>query len=216
MSLLSWNCWGLGNLQSVNALEKVVRKEDPKLVFLMETKSDKKNWMDMVNDKCNMKDGMFVSSIGKSGGLALFRKEGVTVMVQTYSKTHIDALVDEGENVGWWHFTGFYGNRDTAKCPESWAKLKYLKETSSLPWLTIGDFNEIIGTSEKEGGSDRPRQQMTNFIETINACGLRDLGYNGPKFTWNYERADGVRIRERLDRALTTPEWTSLFPLAKL
>ena len=73
-------------------------------------------------------------------------------------------------------------------------KIKYLKETSSLPWLTIGDFNENIGTSEKEGGSDRPRQQMTNFIETINACGLRDLGYNGPKFTWNYERADGVRI----------------------
>ena len=71
-------------------------------------------------------------------------------------------------------------------------------------------------TSEKEGGSDRPRQQMTNFIETINACGLHDLGYNGPKFTWNYERADGVRIRERLDRALATPEWTSLFPLAKL
>ena len=85
MSLLSWNCWGLGNLQSVNALEKVVRKEDPKLVFLMETKSDKKNWMDMVKDKCNMKDGLFVPSIGKSRGLALFRKEGVTVMVQTYS-----------------------------------------------------------------------------------------------------------------------------------
>ena len=100
--------------------------------------------------------------------------------------------------------------------PRVLGKIKYLKETSSLPWLTIGDFNEIIGTSEKEGGSDRPRQQMTNFIETINACGLRDLGYNGPKFTWNYERADGVRIRERLDRALTTPEWTSLFPLAKL
>ncbi|KAK9984473.1 hypothetical protein SO802_033998 [Lithocarpus litseifolius] len=146
----------------------------------METKSDKKNWMDMVKDKCKMKE------------------------------------VDGGAEVGWWHFTGFYGNPDTAKRPESWAKLKYLKGTSTLPWLTIGDFNEITGASEKEGGSDRPRQQMTNFIETINACGLHDLGYNGPKFTWNYERADGVRIRERLDRALATPEWLSLFPLAKL
>ncbi|XP_050289811.1 uncharacterized protein LOC126727959 [Quercus robur] len=170
----------------------------------------------MVKDKCNMKDDLFVPSIGKSGGLALFWKEGVIVMVQTYSQTHIDALVDGGANVGWWHFTGFYGNPDTAKRPESWAKLKYLKGTSSLPWLTIGDFNEIIGTSEKEGGSDRPRQQMTNFVETINACRLRDLGYTGPKFTWNYGRADSVQIRERLDRALATPEWISLFPLAKL
>ncbi|XP_075633957.1 uncharacterized protein LOC142606505 [Castanea sativa] len=216
MSLISWNCQGLGNLWSVSALEKVVRKEDPKLVFLMETKSNKKIWMDMFKEKCNMKDGLFVSSIGKSGGLALFWKAGVTVMVQLYSQTHIDALVDGGADVGWWHFTGFYGNLNTSKRPKSWAKLKYLKGTLTLPWLTIGDFNEIIEASEKKGGSDRPRQQMLNFIETINACGLHDLGYNGPKFTWNYERADGGRIRERLDRALATPEWLSLFPLAKL
>uniref|UniRef100_A0A7N2LWJ1 Endonuclease/exonuclease/phosphatase n=1 Tax=Quercus lobata TaxID=97700 RepID=A0A7N2LWJ1_QUELO len=32
----------------------------------METKSDKKNWMDMVKDKCNMKDSLFFPSIGKS------------------------------------------------------------------------------------------------------------------------------------------------------
>ena len=57
---------------------------------------------------------------------------------------------------------------------------------------------------------------MVNFNEIINSCGLRDLGYNGPKFTWNYERADGVRIHERLDRALATLEWVRLFPLVKL
>ncbi|XP_075663998.1 uncharacterized protein LOC142633642 [Castanea sativa] len=148
----------------------------------MEAKSDKKDCKDMVKEKCNMKDGLVVSSI----------------------------------DVGWWHFTGFYGNPDTAKRPESWAKLKYLKGVSALPWMTIGDFNEITSASEKEGGSVRPRQQMANFNETINSCGLRDLGYNGPKFTWNYERADGVRIRERLDRALATTEWARLFPLAKL
>ena len=56
--------------------------------------------MDMVNDKCNMKDGFFVLSIGKSGGLALFWNEGVIVVVQTYSQTHIDALVDRGVDVG--------------------------------------------------------------------------------------------------------------------
>ena len=114
------------------------------------------------------------------------------VVVQTYSQTHIDVLVDRGTDVGWWHFTGFCGNPDTAKRPESWAKLKYLKGVFAFLWLTIRDFNEIIDASEKERGSDRLRQQMVNFKETINSYGLCDLGYNGPKFTWNYERADGV------------------------
>ena len=54
--------------------------------------------------------------------------------------------------IGWWHLTGFFSHSDTAKRHESLAKLKHLKCTSSLPWLFIGDFNEIIGLSEKEGG----------------------------------------------------------------
>ena len=38
MSLLRWNCRGLGNLRSVNASKEVVEREDPNIVFLMETK----------------------------------------------------------------------------------------------------------------------------------------------------------------------------------
>lgn len=60
--------------------------------------------------------------------------------------------------------------------------------------------------SEKEGGSIRPRQQMANFVDTVNWCDLRDIGFIGPKFTWLYERSDGFQIRERLDRALATTD----------
>ena len=115
--------------------------KDPIIVFLMKTKSNKE-WMGMVKDKCNMKHGLIIPSEGKNGDLAMLWKEGITVEVQTYSQTHIDALVDGGESVGWWHLMGFYGNLDTTKRPESWAKLRHLKGTSTLPWLTIGDFNE--------------------------------------------------------------------------
>ena len=66
---------------------------------------------------------------------------------------------------------------------ESWTKLKQLSNTSTLPWIVIDDFNEITGMSEKEGGSTRPRQQMMNFVNKINYCGLRDIGYVGLKYT---------------------------------
>ena len=73
-----------------------------------------------------------------------------------------------------------------------------------------------MGTFEKEGGSNRPKQQMANFVKAVNWCGLRDIGFTGPKFTWLYERSDGSQIRERLDRALTTTDWVNLFPMARL
>ncbi|XP_050290016.1 uncharacterized protein LOC126728194 [Quercus robur] len=192
MSLLSWNCRGLGNLRTVKALEKVVNKEEPKIVFLMETKS-KREWLEKVKDQCKMKHGLIVPSDGSK-----------------------DAWIEGGWDGGSWHFTGFYGNPDTAQRPESWAKLKSLKGTSSAPWLAIGDFNEITRLTEKEGGHTRPKRQMENFVDAINYCGFREVDFIGPKYTWWYHRADGMHIRERLDRALANKELMDLFPAAKL
>ena len=80
MSLISWNCRGLRNLRLVKTLEKVVNKEEPIIVFLMETKSNR-DWMNKVKYKCNMKQGLIVPSEGKSGGLALLWKEEIKVEV---------------------------------------------------------------------------------------------------------------------------------------
>lgn len=122
--------------------------------------------------------------------------------------SHIDAIVDAGEGVGWWWLTGFfYGNPDTTKRHESWSLLKSIKDMSQLLWVAIGDFNELAGLSEKEGGGNCPYTQMVSFLNAINWCGFRDLGFVGPKFTWLYQRKDGTQIRERLDRALATEDW---------
>ena len=107
-------------------------------------------------------------------------------------------------------------SRGSMATPESWAKLKHLQGTSSLTWLAIGDFNEIIGLTEKEGGRTRPRRQMENFIDAINHCGFRDIGFIGLKYTWLYQKLDGTQIWERLDRVLATKEWMDLFTMAKL
>lgn len=55
---------------------------------------------------------------------------------------------------------------------------------------------------------------MENF--TVNHCGFREVAFIGPKYTWWYQRLDGTRIGERLDRALANKEWMDLFPTAKL
>ena len=57
---------------------------------------------------------------------------------------------------------------------------------------------------------------MKGFVDTINWCGLREVSFSGPEFTWLYQRADDVQIRQRLDRALATMDWLNLFPTEKL
>ena len=57
---------------------------------------------------------------------------------------------------------------------------------------------------------------MQQFVDALNWCGLHDLGFFGPKFTWLYQQSDGTQIRERLDRAVATVDWVIKFPQAKL
>ena len=165
----------------------------------METKSDI-GWMEYVRDQCEFKNGLFVPSDGASSGLALLWRKEVTIHIHNYSSSHIDAFVDGGVD-GWWHLTGFYGNLETSRCHESWSLLKSLSNYSQLPWLVIGDFNELVGLSEKESGASRPASQMEHFKEVIDVCGLKDLGFIGPRFTWLYQKFNGTQIRERVSKA---------------
>ena len=82
-----------------------------------------------------------------------------------------------------------------------------MKGNHNLPWILIGDFNEILFSHEKEGGNNRPQGYMQAFRQALNDCDLEDLGFSGDIFTWRRGR-----IRERLDRAVANEAWTTMHP----
>ena len=105
MSCLVWNCRGLGNPQTVHELTIMVRKKDPLVLFLSETKLDA-SWLEVL--RCQWKFGgkFVVPSKGQSGGLALFWHQSMVVLVSSYSHHHTDAIMDyQSSNA--WRFMGF-------------------------------------------------------------------------------------------------------------
>ena len=145
---MAWNCRGLGNQCTVHALEKVVSSEDPSFIFLMETKLVVSE-MDGIKEGLNWSQGLVVSCKGWSGGLVFLWKKELKVDVQSYSD--IDAIVDQGVIGKQWRITGFYGNPETSKRPDSWLLLKRLSTLNSLPWVCLGDFNELMDGRVKGG-----------------------------------------------------------------
>ena len=119
--------------------------------------------------------------------MALLWKEDFQLDVQTSSDNHIDAVVNQGMDDAW-RITGFYGNPDSANREDSWSLLRDLSRRYSLPWVCIGDFNEILKVEEKQGWLDRPERQMQGFRDTLDFCRLKDLGYTGFPFTWCNQR----------------------------
>lgn len=89
----------------------------------------------------------------------------------------------------------------TEKRKESWQLLRMLKPEPSLPWLFVGDFNEILNLEEKYGEASRLYSQMDRFRMALEDCEFNDLGFIGSKFTWSNKREGGSFTKERLDRA---------------
>ena len=99
---------------------------------------------------------------GHGGGLALLWDSTMNVSIQSYSAHHIDAEIIQANGLRW-RITGFYGHPEAALHPRSWALLRHLSLVSNIPWLVIGDFNDITRLEEKSGGDDRNATQMVEF-----------------------------------------------------
>jgi hypothetical protein len=96
-----------------------------------------------------------VDCVGKSGGLTLLWGDDLDVEIQNYSRRHINAKISSPSLSEAWKFTGLYGNPEAGKRGESWDLIRHLNTMDPIPWVCLGDFNEILNQSEKWGGNER-------------------------------------------------------------
>ncbi|XP_056692250.1 uncharacterized protein [Spinacia oleracea] len=67
-------------------------------------------------------------------------------------------------------------------------ELIQISNTVNVPWVMLGNFNKVISQSEKLGGRLINRCHSQLFANTMDACNLLDLGFDGPKYTWTNRR----------------------------
>ena len=71
MSLLLWNCHGLGNLRIENEIVSLIQAKDPSIVFIVETWADEVR-LDRTLSKINFDKKCVVPRQNRGGGLVLF------------------------------------------------------------------------------------------------------------------------------------------------
>jgi hypothetical protein len=152
-----------------------------------------------------------VSSVGLSGGLALFWLPQYTVELEGFNAHCIDVKVTSEECVPW-RATFVYGEARRELRHVFWALLRRLRPQWDGPWICCGDFNEALHQDEHCGVAERSESQMSQFRDCLDDCGLTDLGFTGPKFTWNNRQDEEHHVKVRLDRAVANSAFTDLFP----
>lgn len=53
-------------------------------------------------------------------------------------------------------------------------------------WLILGDFNSVLATEDSIGGNPVAwADQVVDFANCIDECGMIQLSYQGERYTWN-------------------------------
>lgn len=166
-------------------LTDLVREFKPDFIFLCETFADVLT-LNKIKEKLCYSDCFTVPSEGHSGGLSFLWKTIGIVEVVSHSAHHKDSVITlNGESL--YRLTGYNGVAARSRRQESWNLLRQLAGQLDLPWVVLGNFNDILHESEKRGGARQPCRLIDGFQQAIQDCHLRDLGYKGNLFTWDRE-----------------------------
>ena len=131
----------------------MVRVKDPSAVFLAETWAVEARLKE-IKRNLDFENLFFVERNNRGGGLALYWRDSIDLDVDSFSKNHIETIINKGTEDGW-RLTGFYGEPMTHKRSKSWDMLRQLNNRYSLPWICAGDFNKLLRSYEKLGGRSR-------------------------------------------------------------
>ncbi|KAL9151827.1 hypothetical protein ABFS82_11G077500 [Erythranthe guttata] len=214
MNCLFWNCQGLGVPLTIHTLGDILRRKNPNLVFLAETKAAP-GLVEKLKRKWNL-NGIGVDRVGRAGGLALLWQKNSEVSLISFSNHHIDAeIILPGSNTKG-RVTGFYGYSERHLRHLSWELLTSLRDNRSVPWIVGGDFNEILNNTEKEGGISRLPGHIEAFRDALEFCELTDIGFEGFPYTWSNNREAPDTVRSRIDRVCANNAWLHLFPQSRV
>ena len=158
MSTLCWNCRGAGNAATVPELRNFARQFAPTLLCIVETQIEGAR-VEALASTLGYDKSYVVDSRGRSGGIGLFWNDSIKVEILGYSDYHLDVSVEEDEQEIW-RMTCVYGEAQTHLRHQTWQVLKNISTLSTLPWLCIGDFNEVLRPNEHEGVGQRSNAQI--------------------------------------------------------
>ncbi|XP_073367759.1 uncharacterized protein [Aegilops tauschii subsp. strangulata] len=62
----------------------------------------------------------------------------------------------------------------------------------------------------------RPEAQMVAFRDTLEVCGLVDMGFAGVPFTYDYKCSGASNVKVQLEKAVATNEWRNMFAFSSV
>ena len=211
MNILLWNCKGALNADFKRRIFEMAINHQTSIMVITETRVGGDRAKKIIEDLPF--DGSIVTdTIGYAGGLwILWKMEDVEITLLSTTEQEIHATVKVRSSNLSWLISAIYASPKIAKRRILWNNLKMVSQLHNLPWLMLGDFNEVVSGEDKFGGNCVNLNRALEFKECLDECNILDLGFAGSKYTWTNCRPITDLILERIDRCFANPIWRTLY-----
>ena len=106
---------------------------------------------------------------------------------------------------------GVYCPANETEKPSFWNSLSRYFSNLRLPWILLGDFNEILHLQDKQGGRVPHVNRCSRLRNFLSSSHCVDGHCSGLAFSWKRRFQDCI-VYEKLDRAVLSNSCLSLFP----
>ena len=185
MKMIAWNCQGARNEMFCAHAYELHRRHRPNILIIIESCIVEARAQGVI-DTLPYSHSRRVDPTSFSSGIWLLWNERPSFSVEIIpcNEHNIHALVKVHSPSLLFLLTTVYALPQFTKHKPFWEYLQNLALNISLPWILLGDFNDMISEEEKLGGLPISRTRMVAFRNCLDKCELIDLGFHGPRFTW--------------------------------
>ncbi|XVF08056.1 hypothetical protein REPUB_Repub06bG0192700 [Reevesia pubescens] len=213
MSVIFWNCRGAGSSDFLSHAKELTRWHKLDMFIVAEPRISGLAADKMIR-KLQFDNYSKIDAQGFSGGIwILWRSSIGTVQVLDKFGQGLSILINNGQGFKL-VLTAIYASPTPLMRECLWSYLSDLDGMDNVPWLLIGDFNQVISNSEKQGGIPECERRMDLFRGVLEAQNLIDIEAVGCRYTWSNNHPLSGLIKKRLDRVLCNHLWRLSFPEA--
>ncbi|XP_050379671.1 uncharacterized protein LOC126797023 [Argentina anserina] len=169
-----WNAQGAGGEKFRSSIQDLVKMNKVDLLIVCEPRiqfsSAKKCLLSL-----GFTDFEAMEANGSSGGIwFLWNRNKITINIFDPNFQSISVKISwNGSHT--WLLMGIYASPYNTSRSGLWTSLDDLIKKHNLPWILVGDFNELLSFSDKIGGSQH--YKFGGFQDWVVRKDLIDMGY---------------------------------------
>ncbi|KAL8159630.1 hypothetical protein V2J09_001167 [Rumex salicifolius] len=196
MNILLWNCSKAGKASFVKNINYTIHSRNVSMLGLFETQVSGEH-ADAICKRIQLKKFFRVESQGRTTVVWVFWDEEKADVQVVSSQQHCVRTKITISSLRLRLCATHYVQETSF-----WSALEAESAEISELLFVGGDFNYIVDSFERRGGSGYLHNDSTVFMNLINESGLIDMGFCGQNFTWSRGLEVENYVAKLLDRVL--------------